>query len=429
MNMKKLSALIFASVAFAFAQQAAEPAKTAEPVAAPAEAAQPAAETPAVEPAAAPAAEPAKAPAAEPVKVAESAAKPAAPALEAPVRKGPPKTPFTVLHGSAYNTVENEAAADNVDILLNKRITKFYGQKFFYIEPAGERGVFSLGSFFGAMDVSGDLGRATAGYTNGDFGVEGRLSLGQYAIDGDNGKKSGSYVGDDWGLTASKMLAGYVVTASVDWVTTADQTNLEPTVGPTTEERYRDLKGSVIVTNGPSARKHFWSGGVSLTRSEYLKKVGGKTQTDEFDPDENFAIVPVFSYGTPALRNDRANLYLGLNTAIPFVRHKHQKYVDTLSHESVKTHMFNAGVNLTPNILGEVVLKESFMIYGEASYRWNAFRYTSGKASSGDEFTELESLSNVVNATAGFRYQYDNLLACEFAFGDQFFTDSAFARY
>ena len=232
MNMKKLSALILASVAFAFAQPVAEaPADTAV--------------APATEPAKV--AEPAEAPAAEPVKVAEPAAKPAAPALEAPVRKGPPKTPFTVLHGSAYNTVENEAAADNVDILLNKRITKFYGQKFFYIEPSGERGVVSLGNVFAAMDISGDLGRATAGYTNGDFGVEGRLSLGQYSIDGDNGKKSGSYAGDDWGLTASKMLFGHVITASVDWITTANQENVEPTVGPTTEERFRDLKGSVIV--------------------------------------------------------------------------------------------------------------------------------------------------------------------------------------
>ena len=196
MNMKKLSALIFASVAFAFAQPVAEaPADTAV--------------APATEPAKV--AEPAEAPAAEPVKTAEVAAPAAKPAAvpapegtapeaspngaasEAPVRMGPPKTPFTVLHGSAYNTVENEAAADNVNLLLNKRITKFYGQKFFYIEPSGERGVVSLGNVFAAMDISGDLGRATAGYTNGDFGVEGRLSLGQYSIDGDNGKKRTYY--------------------------------------------------------------------------------------------------------------------------------------------------------------------------------------------------------------------------------------------
>ena len=218
MNLKKSFAMALVSVAFAMAQDAApaaQPAATAQPAAEqkPAAESAPVAEQPAAAPAAkeeakaapaeAPAATPAEAPAAEvaqpapepaPVKAeaapAEVAAVPpqgpeGAPG-EAPARMGPPKTPFTVLHGNAYNRVENEAAGDNVNILLSKRLTKLAGQKFFYIEPSGEMGAVSLGSFFAAMDISGDLGRATAGYATPSFAFEARVGLGQIKTDTKN---------------------------------------------------------------------------------------------------------------------------------------------------------------------------------------------------------------------------------------------------
>ena len=449
MNLKKIFALTVASATFAMAQtaapatnviasdakqpQAASPAPAAEPAtpavepAAPAEEAAPAevaAETPATE---APVAEAAPAPQPEPV------AAPAAPATNViasetkqspaePERKGPPKTPFTVLHGSVYNSVGNEAAADNVDILLNKRLTKFYGQKFFYIEPNEERGVISLGSFFGAMDISGDLGRATAGYTNGDFALEGRLSLGQFAIDGDDGKKSGSNAGDDWGVTLSKMLGGYVVTTSFDWITTDDQVNLEPKVGKSVEQRFRDMTGSLILTNGPSARKHFMSGGIVVTRHENEVEVGGHIVNE--DVDSRITFVPTFNYGTPVLRSERANVFLGMNAAVPVSRYDDQEMMDSTKKKPVETSLFVAGLSLTPNVLAEALVHKSVMLFGEASYEWNAFQYVSGTDATGDEYTVKESVADIVNARIGLRYQYEDWIACEFAFGDSFFTDT-----
>ena len=444
MNLKKIFALTVASATFAMAQTAAPAAPAAQNAApAPAPAAEPA--TPAVEPAApaeeaapaevaaetpateAPVAEAAPAPQPEPVAV------PAAPAtnviasetkqsLAEPERKGPPKTPFTVLHGSVYNSVGNEAAADNVDILLNKRLTKFYGQKFFYIEPNEERGVISLGSFFGAMDISGDLGRATAGYTNGDFALEGRLSLGQFAIDGDDGKKSGSNAGDDWGVTLSKMLGGYVVTTSFDWITTDDQVNLEPKVGKSVEQRFRDMTGSLILTNGPSARKHFMSGGIVVTRHENEVEVGGHIVNE--DVDSRITFVPTFNYGTPVLRSERANVFLGMNAAVPVSRYDDQEMMDSTKKKPVETSLFVAGLSLTPNVLAEALVHKSVMLFGEASYEWNAFQYVSGTDATGDEYTVKESVADIVNARIGLRYQYEDWIACEFAFGDSFFTDT-----
>lgn len=435
MNLKKTIALMVVSVAFAMAQENATPAvepaqnETAaqEQAEAPAEAA-PVAEAPV---AAAPSAEQ-SAPAEQ--KVAEvKAEQPSAQApvqataqapaqTAAPVRMGPPKTPFTVLHGNAYNTVSNEAAPDNVNTLLNKRLTKLAGQKFFYIEPSEEFGMFDLGNFFGAMDISGDVGRATAGYATPGFAGEVRIALGQLAIEGDNGKKSGSNAGDDWGLTLSKILAGYSITLSADWITYADQMNIEPKVGKSVEQRYRDIKGSIVVANGPVARKHFWSAGVAFTRHENEVEVGGKIVNE--DVNSNFSIVPVFNYGTPALRAEYANLYLGMNVAVPFTRYDDQEVRDSVTGKTVETSQLDFGLSLTPNILGEVLVTENVLLFGEASYAWNVFHYASGTDDTGDDYTTKVSMSDEVKATAGIRYQYKNWVACEFAFGDSFFTDT-----
>lgn len=416
MNIKKIVAITFASTAFALAQQPAAPAPAAQPVA-PAPEAQPAAEA-----APAPVAEAAPAPEAAPVQQAapapEAAAEQPAPAAPAPAKE---PSAFDVLHGSAYNSVGNVAAADNVDGLLGSP-DKFYGKKFFYIEPAAERGVVSLGSFFAAMDISGDLGRATAGYATEGFGIALRLGLGQFAIDGDNGKKSGSYSGDDWGLTASKVFGGYVASVNADWVTTREEDNAEPKVGKSSEEAYRDLNVTLGISNTPSAVKHFWSAGVGFTRHENELKVGGRVVND--DVDSHIAISPFFNYGIAAFQNERARLLLGVNASVPLSIYDEQDVFDTVSGDTVTTSLFNAGVSLSPNVLGEVLLGSHVMLFGEASYNWRVFDFTSGTDATDDEYTAMESVSDQVTATVGFRYQYGNWIACEFAFGDTFFTDT-----
>ena len=452
MNLKTSLALTLASVAFAMAQDAAQPATSAaeapapavaeQPAAAPAaETAQPApAEAPAevaqptetAAPAAvesAPAAEPAKtaAPAqpAPEAKVAE-AVPPQGPAPEAapgevPVRMGPPKTPFTVLHGNAYNRVQNEAAGDNVDALLNKRLTKLAYQKFFYIEPTGEKGVVSLGGFFGAMDISGELGRATAGYATPGFAIEARLGLGQIKTETKGADIKETVEGDDWGLTLSKTLGGYVVTLSGDWITFAKETNVDPVRGPKTEQRYRDLDASLIVTDGPSARKHFWSAGVAFNRHEDELESGGTLIGDSLT--SNFTVVPLFNYGTPVLRANYANVYMGLNASVPVTVYDKADMRDSTSGKYKEASLWTVGVNLAPNILGEVLLTESLMLFGEASYTWEAFRYVDNQTPYADVKVK-RSVADKVEATMGLRYQYKDWAACEFAFGDSFFTDT-----
>lgn len=458
MNLKTSLALTLASVAFAMAQDAAQPATSAAEAPAPAVAEQPAAAPAATAPAApesvqpAPAEAPAEvaqptetaapaavesAPAAEPAKTAApaqpapeakvaEAVPPQGPAPEAapgeaPVRMGPPKTPFTVLHGNAYNRVANEAAGDNVDALLNKRLTKIPFHKFFYIEPTGEKGVVSLGGFFGAMDISGELGRATAGYATPGFAIEARLGLGQIKTETKGAYIKETVEGDDWGLTLSKTLGGYVVTLSGDWITFAKETNVDPVRGPKTEQRYRDLDASLIVTDGPSARKHFWSAGVAFNRHEDELESGGTLIGDSLT--SNFTVVPLFNYGTPVLRANYANVYMGLNASVPVTVYDKADMRDSTSGKYKEASLWTVGVNLAPNILGEVLLTESLMLFGEASYTWEAFRYVDNQTPYADVKVK-RSVADKVEATMGLRYQYKDWAACEFAFGDSFFTDT-----
>ncbi|SHL66365.1 hypothetical protein SAMN05720487_12021 [Fibrobacter sp. UWT2] len=456
--MKKTFAMALVSVAFAMAQEqpAAAPAETAAPAAqpaavaaqtaAPAEA-QPAAEVqqPAPEAASAETAAPVAQPAAEeaqpaeqpkpaePAAAAEAPATPAATAApvevaaapeaapEGVVRKGPPKTPFTVLHGNAYNRVENEAAGDNVNTLLNKSLTKMAFNKFFYIEPSGEMGAFSLGGFFGAMDISGELGRATAGYATPGFAIEARVGLGQIKTETKGADIKETVEGDDWGLTLSKTLGGYSLTLAGDWTTYAKETNIDPKRGPETEQRYRDLDASLILTNGPSAQKHFWATGVAFSRHEDEMEVDGTLIGDSLT--SNVTIVPVFNYGSPVLRTSYANLYMGVNVAVPVTIYDKADMRDSVSGELKEASLFTAGLSLSPNILGEVLLTESVMLFGEASYTWEAFRYIDSKTPY-DEVEVKKSVADKVDASLGFRYQYKDWAACEFAFGDSFFTDT-----
>ena len=476
MNLKKVFALTFVASAFAFAQQEAltelqsAPATDQPAVAESAEASSDQAASvvesqPSAQPEEAPVAEQAQAPAPEPTQVQEplpvheptpapapapapvqkapepvaEPAKPAAqesaqqpvvaeqpkPEIKAapePDRMGPPpKTPFTVVHGNAYNMVENEAAADNVDLVLRNRLVKLAGQKFVYIEPAGEKGVVALGGFFGAMDLSGDLGRATLGYANRSFAADLRLSLGQIAISEQDENKKGSYAGDDLGASLSAVLGGYVITASADWITFADEMNVTPENGPKVEQRYRDLEGSLILSDGPVARKHFWSLGVAFVRHENENEVGDRVVNEDVDSRTTF--VPVFNYGTPALRTERANLYLGLNMSFPITIFDQTEARNSVG-KVVKTSQYNLGATIVPNIVSEVLFNKYVMFFGEANYEWNAIRYIWGKTASGDNYTIQQSVADKVNASIGTRLQYDNLVACEFSLGDSFFTDT-----
>ena len=310
------------------------------------------------------------------------------------------------VRGTAYNSVSNAVASDNINDYL-ARPDLFYNQKLFYIEPAGEMGVASLGNLFFALDLSQDLGRGTIGYAVKGFGISARASLGQFAVTGDNEGISGTEAGNDFGVAVSKVLGNYALTLSADYITQAKETNVEPSAGKSTSEKHNDLTINIGVSNAPSAKNNGWNTGLNFVLHNDKMKSGGKV----VDSTENSytRIAPYFNFGRKALANQRARLLLGTNVSIPVV---------LFDGDST---MF--GVNLSPNILGEVAVTEGFTVFGEVSYDWLVFSFVSGTATDDTDYTALASHSGAVNATAGLRYAKD-WFALELSFGDTFFTDT-----
>jgi len=352
---------------------------------------------------------------AEAAKAEPAAAESAAGSEAAPAKKNP----FDVLHGTAYNTVGNEAAADNVTGLL-ARPDLFAGRQFMYIEPASEFGVFSFGSLFGALDISGNLGRGTIGYATSGFGIAAHAALGQFYFDGDEGTRYNTEAGDDLGLNASKVVGKYAIILNVDWNTYKSEVGVEPAYGSSSDENYRDLSGSLAVSNAPGASGTNWSLGVGFMRHENTTEVAGKV-IDE-NADSYVKVAPFFNFGALGVKSERARLYAGVNASVPV--YIHDEYEKNTKGKTVDQNLTEFGLDLVPNILGEVALTESALVFGEAAFDWVAYAYGGGNDENGNEYSVMQSQMNKVSATAGFRYQYEDIAAIEFAFGDSFFTDT-----
>lgn len=378
------------------------------------------AEKPAAETAAAvPVAEPA-------APVASAAAESAAPAD----RSGPPpanlpkfrkKTAFDMIHGSAYNRVGNEAAADNVDALLTRSPMKFADQKFFYVEPAAERGIASFGSFFGALDISDSLGRMTLGYAMRGFGIALKAGIGRVSQENSSGKSYVTEMGDDLGLVAGLMLAGYAISLNVDWNAYAQEEDTTPKFGPSVDDSFHNLVGSLTLTNAPIAKNVVWTVGAAVVRHVQEKKVGGASIDAAMG---SFTMArPFFNIGVVGLQNEYARLLVGLNSAFPITIYDKRKGVDALGQRvSIDASHFEA--ILTPNLLGEFFLNDIFMFFGEVNYEWLAFGYYKDSELFDKDESKTISHMDRVNADIGIRIQYKQRVACEFAFGESFFTDT-----
>lgn len=434
MNLKKfvVAGALLSCVAFAQTESPAPAAPAATVTAAPAadsssataaSAAAPAADSSAATAAsAAPAADSSVATAASAAPAADSSASPDSVSVsnaEEDKSQSAPKGKFDILHGSAYNSVGNEAAADNVDGFLG-RPDKFAGNKFFYIEPSAERGVLSFGNIFAALDISGNIGRATVGYAMDGFGIALKAGIGRSHVDADDGEKFHTSAGDDLGLVASKVLKGYAFVFNADWLTYAPEDGEDPEFGASSDQKYRDLKVSLAVTNAPKAQKLFWTGAVDINYHLEESELGGKVAGDSANSYTN--VTPRFNVGFLGLSSEHARVFAGLNASVPLYVHEKYDVVDANGDKAEKS-LNEFGLVLSPNVLGEVILNDYVMFFGQASYDWLAFNYASGSDFVGD-YTVLESDMDEVNASIGVRLQYHDFVACEFALGDSFFTDT-----
>ena len=373
----------------------------------------------------------------------EPAPAPAAPAVaddedEAPVAKteevaAPAEQAkgLDVLHGRAYNTVANQAAASTVRDNMASPY-KMAGSKLFYVEPTDKYGVLALGSgsmtYLLAFDRSaGNLGMVTAGIASKAFGVTLDVALDKKWVSAerksDNNKDEGdvsvTQPNDYLGATFAAPLGGIDLTINAYWNTYRLETDTE-SGDVEHDEDYWDLGGALTFSNSPSGSTFAWAAGAVIVRhKDFTKDVdfganGAKETTEATGPTANTLIQPFFNVGFPVLSNAESRVLLGFNTRLPLV------FFDELDNKGAKRkdNYSIFGLYTSPNIFAEMNISESWIIFGGAAFNWAVFSYAS------DEFvtnydtpnakvtTDVSIMSmktNATMATAGARFQYKNL--------------------
>ena len=417
------------------AEQAAAPAPEAAP--ADSAAAAPAAETAAAEQPAAEATADSVAQAPAAVDSAAAATTAAAEQAAAPAKTLPAAPNLDgVIHGSAYNSVGNEAAGATIggDMSIPH---KMRGHKLAYYEPINEFGAVSFGentTFFMAFDNSEDMGLFTAGFAWNSFGFSLDLSAGALmdeqkfvATETDaahTDKVTAVNKGSLAGATFS-MKAG-VVDLALNGYFTFPETFSEIEV-PYSKVDYHNFEygGKFLVSkaNNPFFSWTAYIGGfradakTKSTISHEEDSKGIKTLITEVsevsDSSSRVEATVGFNFGSTVLANEKARVYVGLNTQaagisfdkIDLVRDRDNQY----------------GLYLAPNIFGEVALSKYFMAFAGATHQWAAFEYRDA-AMPAVEIKTMDVQAGATEVDLGARFQYD-MFAVELSFEETFLSN------
>lgn len=355
------------------------------------------------------------------------------------VAKAPVNKLGDILHGNAYNTVGNEAAASTIG--GNVGFPHFmFGSKLAYFDPVEQQGVVAFGNswtYFLSFENNddADMGLLTAGIAFQKFGASLDYSLGKAwrwtdHADGtdetERASTAGSVVGANFSLNVGSfdiLLSGHYATPNGNHF--LDQSNSEIEDDAWAAQGYLGVSYSGDV--------YYWTLGVEGVRNEYKHKTSvseiqvkdGKnylvtTKTTLSDTLANVSIVPMFTLGAAVLSSENANVYLGLNTFLPMYNY------DNI--EGVSDRHQDAQLVFEPNILGEVQLSKYFMAFGGAKYTWTAAEY-SDRELGGEKTKTVSTIANGTTVNLGARFEYGPA-AVELAFTKQFLANpfSGFAE-
>ena len=340
-----------------------------------------------------------------------------------------------ILHGNAYNTVWNEAAAATIG--GNLAFPHFmHGSKLVYFDPVEQQGAVAFGdswTYFLSFDNNANMGLLTAGIAFSKFGLSVDYSLGKdwrYTDHADKTQETeksttpGSMVGGN----ISANFGSFDVLVSGHYLTPNGNSFLSLPNSETEDEAWA-VDGYLGISY--SGDVYYWTFGVEGMRNESKHKtsnsevrvIDGKnylvtTKTTISDSLASIALAPSFSIGAAILSSENANVYLGLNTSVPMYMFDQIDSVCDKHNEGM--------VIFTPNILGEVQLSKYVMAFGGASYDWVAASYSDYELN--NEETKL--IATTVGGTTvnlGARFEYGPA-AVELAFTKKF-LENPFSAY
>ena len=343
------------------------------------------------------------------------------------IAKAPANKLGDILHGNAYNTVGNEAAAATIG--GNISIPHFmFGSKLVYFDPIAQQGALAFGdswTYFLSFSNTEAMGNLTAGIAFQKFGVSLDYSLGKdwrYTDHADKTEETekSTTAGSAVGATFSVNLGSFDVVVNGKYMTPYGNYHLNVPSSETKEDAWSAYGYAGISYSGDV---YYWTFGVEGLRNEFRHKtknseirvVDGKnykvtTKTTITDTLANLVLAPAFTVGAAVLSSEKANVYLGLNTFVPMAMYDEIDSVCDKHNE--------ASLLFEPNILGEVQFSKYFMAFGGASYQWTAAEFTDRELNK----EETKTVSTTVGSTTvniGARFEYGPA-AIEMAFEKNF---------
>ena len=356
---------------------------------------------------------------------------PKADSVVAQVVAEPAKAPANklgeIVHGNAYNTVGNEAAAATIGSNLNSP-HRMHGSKLVYFDPIAEQGVLAFGNsltYFLSFSNENNLGLLSAGMAFGKFGFAIDYAMAKawrYTdhADGTSETEKNTAAGSIVGAKASMNFGSFDLAIAGHYQTPYGNALLSL---PHSEQEYDAWAADGYLGLSYSGDLIYWTLGIGAVRNDAkfkssvseIKVIDGQTylattKTTISDTLSNIEILPEFSIGATALSSENANVYLGLNAAGAVVVFDEITGINDRHHEAV--------LLLTPNILGEVMLSKYFMAFGGASYNWVAAQYSDRELNNEANKTILTA-TNSTTVNLGARFEYGPA-AIELAFEKTF---------
>lgn len=342
-------------------------------------------------------------------------------------KKTESKHKLDILHGNAYNTVNNVAAAPTIggDMAIPH---KMHGHKVAYLEPVNENGVAAFGestTYFLGFDNSEDLGLITAGFAFHKFGLSLETALGKnWTYKDTPSSEENTFetkAGTMAGATVSFLAGSTDLALQFAYINPEEQKNVSGGPSETTYDIW-DIKGKLLIAN-TSSSNFAWSLGINFLRhNSSLKTVEKTTQvingatylkTTEktvIDSSSRIEVIPELNIAGTVLSTDKSRLLLGLNTMVPLAA------FDRIEGVCSRNNVYSA--YLSPNVLAEMSLNKYLLVFGSAEYQWNIFKMSDSliKETTTQSY-EINSGSTTVSL--GTRLQYETL-AVEMAFTKQF---------
>jgi len=311
----------------------------------------------------------------------------------------PEKTIFDSVRGNAYNLFGTVGAANTVRDLV-ERPADIYGNKFFYISPVNSTGYTAVplggGSALIGLDKApiDNLAALVFGYANSSFGFSLNYSVDKsFASDSDR-KMSGRYTGA--GDNIELYFSTGSLYANANWLTYANSGS-EDYDGDTSAEDYSQLEGTVGLTGKSSSLDY--DGYVNVIRTGGSRTI---PNGDKYVDTYTFLGLAVnLDLGYNAFQSANARVILGSNNRV------FAKFIDNVKNGFKGDNVM--GLVISPNILGEFALTETWLTFAGAS---NAINVIIGDGD-GNGKTSYLGIAHTpwTGAYVGLRYQKANLAA------------------